>query len=215
MNFKKGRSFYERPYFFSESFMFILKDKLTFININQAYLMYLHNNCAEVYYKPINYDNKPYLGILINNNKCQYVIPLSSAKKKHTLWKNVEADRFLIYEICDKKSISKNAFYKENADGSITHILSVLDLKKMLPIKDGLYKKVDLTANPNDSIETRNYKNLMNKEYSFCLKILDSIIKKANKLYDRQIKTGKVIKFCCDFKLLEKKCIEYEMTNMC
>lgn len=64
-------------------------------------------------------------------------------------------------------------------------------------------------------IETRNYKNLMNKEYSFCLKILDSIIKKANKLYDRQIKTGKVIKFCCDFKLLEKKCIEYEMTNMC
>lgn len=122
---------------------------------------------------------------------------------------------FLIYEICDKKSISKNAFYKENVDDSITHILSVLDLKKMLPIKDGLYKKVDLTANPNDSIETRNYKNLMNKEYSFCLKILDSIIKKANKLYDRQIKTGKVIKFCCDFKLLEKKCIEYEMTNMC
>lgn len=80
--------------FFSESFMFILKDKLAFININQAYLMHLHNNCAEVYYKPINYDNKPYLGILINNNKCQYVIPLSSAKKKHILWKNVEADRF-------------------------------------------------------------------------------------------------------------------------
>ena len=47
--------------------MFSLKDKLTFININQDYLKYLHEECPEVYYKPISYDNKPYLGILINN----------------------------------------------------------------------------------------------------------------------------------------------------
>lgn len=75
--------------------MFSLKDKLKFININQDYLKYLHEQCPEVYYKPIGYDNKPYLGILINNDKSQYVIPLSSAKEKHKTWKNVDVDRFL------------------------------------------------------------------------------------------------------------------------
>ena len=62
-----------------------------------------------MYYKPIAYDNKPYLGILINENDDLYVIPLSSAKEKHTTWKNVEADRFLIYEKCGTKLLSKNA----------------------------------------------------------------------------------------------------------
>jgi len=48
--------------------MFKLKDKLKFININQDYLKYLHECCSEVYYKQFNYVNKPYLGILINED---------------------------------------------------------------------------------------------------------------------------------------------------
>ncbi|MBO4710323.1 type III toxin-antitoxin system ToxN/AbiQ family toxin, partial [bacterium] len=120
-----------------------------------------------------------------------------------------EEDRFLIYEISNKKPLSKNAVFKELSDGTIEQIFSVIDLKKMLPIKEGLYTRVDLTTNPQDSVETRNYKNLMNKEFSFCLKILPLIIQKANKLYDEQISTGKIAKFCCDFKLLEEKSREY------
>ena len=189
--------------------MFSLKDKLTFVNIDQDYLKYLHENCTEVFYKPIGYDNKPYIGILINEEENKYVIPLSSAKAKHKFWNNVEVDRFLIYEISNKKPLSKNAVFKENPDGTVKQIFSVIDLKKMIPIKEGLYARVDLTANPQDSVETRNYKNLMNKEFSFCLKILPLIIQKANKLYDEQISTGKIAKFCCDFRLLEEKSREY------
>ena len=189
--------------------MFSLKDKLTFVNIDQDYLKYLHENCTEVFYKPIGYDNKPYIGILINEDENKYVIPLSSAKAKHKFWNNVEVDRFLIYEISNKKPLSKNAVFKENPDGTVKQIFSVIDLKKMIPIKEGLYTRVDLTANTQDSVETRNYKNLMNKEFSFCLKILPLIIQKANKLYDEQISTGKIAKFCCDFKLLEEKSKEY------
>ena len=189
--------------------MFSLKDKLTFVNIDQDYLKYLHENCTEVFYKPIGYDNKPYIGILINEEENKYVIPLSSAKAKHKFWNNVEADRFLIYEISNKKPLSKNAVFKENPDGTVKQIFSVIDLKKMIPIKEGLYTRVDLTANTQDSVETRNYKNLMNKEFSFCLKILPLIIQKANKLYDEQISTGKIAKFCCDFRLLEEKSREY------
>ena len=189
--------------------MFSLKDKLTFVNIDQDYLKYLHENCTEVFYKPIGYDNKPYIGILINEDENKYVIPLSSAKAKHKFWNNVEVDRFLIYEISNKKPLSKNAVFKENPDGTVKQIFSVIDLKKMIPIKEGLYTRVDLTANTQDSVETRNYKNLMNKEFSFCLKILPLIIQKANELYDKQISTGKIAKFCCDFKLLEEKSREY------
>ncbi|MBQ4439300.1 type III toxin-antitoxin system ToxN/AbiQ family toxin [bacterium] len=189
--------------------MFSLKDKLTFVNIDQDYLKYLHENCSEVFYKPIGYDNKPYIGILINEDENKYVIPLSSAKEKHKFRNDVEADRFLIYEISNKKPLSKNAVFKENPDGTVKQIFSVIDLKKMLPIKEGLYTRVDLTTNPQDSVETRNYKNLMNKEFAFCLKILPLIIQKANELYDKQISTGKILKFCCDFRLLEERSREY------
>lgn len=119
--------------------MFILEGKLTFINIDQSYLKKLHDACSEVYYKPSGYENKPYIGILINKNDRKYVIPLSSAKEKHKTWKNV-----------------------------------------------------------------KKYKDLLNKEYSFCLKVIDEVIGRANKLYDKQMATGKVVKFCCDFKALEE-----------
>lgn len=119
--------------------MFILEGKLTFINIEQSYLKKLHDACSEVYYKPSGYENKPYIGILINKNDIKYVILLSSAKEKHKTWKNV-----------------------------------------------------------------KKYKDLLNKEYSFCLKVIDEVIGRANKLYDKQMATGKVVKFCCDFKALEE-----------
>ena len=119
--------------------MFTLEGKLTFINIDQSYIKKLHDACSEVYYKPSGYENKPYIGILINKNDRKYVIPLSSAKEKHKTWKNV-----------------------------------------------------------------KKYKDLLNKEYSFCLKVIDEVIGRANKLYDKQMATGKVVKFCCDFKALEE-----------
>ena len=46
--------------------MFVLEGNLTFINIDQDYLKRLHDVCTEVYYKPRGYENKPYIGILIN-----------------------------------------------------------------------------------------------------------------------------------------------------
>lgn len=63
--------------------MFKLGGKLTFINIDQAYIRKLHDACSEVFYKPNGYENKPYIGILIDKNNRKYVIPLSSAKQKH------------------------------------------------------------------------------------------------------------------------------------
>lgn len=52
--------------------MFTLEGKLTFINIDQCYLKKLHDACSEVYYKLNGYENKPYIGILINKNDKKY-----------------------------------------------------------------------------------------------------------------------------------------------
>ena len=54
------------------------------------------------------------------------------------------------------------------------------------------------------------YKDLLHKEYSFCLKIKEGIIEKAENLYKHQKETSVVFKYYCDFTKLEKACDEYE-----
>ena len=122
----------------------------------------------------------------------------------------MDVDRFLIFENCDKPEYGSRDIYVKNPDGSFKHILSVMDLKKMIPIKQGLYTEVNLNPTANDTDSDKKYKVLLNIEYTFCIKIMNSIIQKASKLYDKQISTGKIVKFCCDFKLLEEKCKEYK-----
>ena len=50
---------------------------------------------------------------------------------------------------------------------------------------DGLYSRVNINDDNSDTDEIRKYKDLLNKEYVFILKIIDEIIDKANNLYDK------------------------------
>ena len=129
--------------------MFILEGKLTFINIEQSYLKKLHDACSEVYYKPSGYENKPYIGILINKNDIKYVIPLSSAKEKHKTWKNVDKECYLVYEMAKKSSMAQGDIWVAAEEDDVKHILSVMDIKKMIPIVDGVYSRVNI--NPEDT----------------------------------------------------------------
>ena len=137
--------------------MFTLEEKLTFINIDQNYLEKLHDACSEVYYKPSGYENKPYIGILINKNDRKYVIPLSSAKEKHKTWKNIDKERYLVYEISKKSCMGQGDIWVEVEDDEVKHILSVMDIKKMIPIVDGVYSRVNI--NPEDA-DTDDVKNI-------------------------------------------------------
>lgn len=191
--------------------MFEIKEGLKFINVDMGYLKALHKVCSEVRYRDTGYDNKPFIGVLVSNEDGNYVIPLSSAKDKHKTWKNAEHERYLIYEIADKSAMGQKDIWVEEREGKVKHILSVLDVKKMIPVKEGLYQKINLNPQDDESEEEKKYKDLLNKEYSFCLKIMDDVIDKANKVYEKQIKSGKVQKFCCDFKVLEEICCTYEV----
>ena len=94
--------------------MFILEGKLTFINIEQSYLKNLHDACSEVYYKPSGYENKPYIGILIDK-EC-----------------------YLVYEMAKKSSMAQGDIWVAAEEDDVKHILSVMDIKKMIPIVDGV-----------------------------------------------------------------------------
>ena len=184
--------------------MFIQKDNLKFINVSTNYLKAMHNACPEVFYSTNGYENKPHIGILISENNLEYVIPLSSAKSKHKSWKNVDGERYLIYEKTSVSALSPDDIWVPGEGKSeVKHIISALDIKKMFPVIEGVYTIVNLNPENDDTEELKKYKDLLNKEYSFCLKIVDDVIRKANKLYSKQMSTGKILKYCCDFKALE------------
>lgn len=47
----------------------------------------------------------------------------------------------------------------------------------MIPVKSGVYKDVNLNKENADTPEIVKYKDLMNKEYSFCLKIAGASVR--------------------------------------
>ena len=188
-----------------------LEDKLVFVNVNTEYIKALHEADSEVQYSKIGYDEKPFLGILVAQSETKYVIPLTSAKKKHLKWKDRYADgRFLITGRERRKTLPNNAIYKEiGEDEFVQRIYAATDVKKMIPVKEGLYEIVDLNYKENDNADVRNYKILQNKEYQACVKLSATIIERANTVFEKQSKTGIPQRFACNFAILEEVCNRY------
>ena len=95
---------------------FKLIDNLKFVNVDISFLRKLHEISSEVFYKESDYQNKPYLGILLSSDNFKYVIPLTSAKEKHKYWKILDIDKLLVYakikkcELLDKDIWIKSPF---------------------------------------------------------------------------------------------------------
>lgn len=86
-----------------------------------------------------------------------------------------------------KSSMGQGDIWVTVEENDVKHILSVIDIKKMIPIVDGVYSRVNINSDDTDTDDVKKYKDLLNKEYSFCLKIINEVIRKANKLYDKQM----------------------------
>lgn len=128
--------------------------KFRFVKISFEYLKKLYEVDTEVFFdKSNNYEMKPYLGVLVNNKGMEYVIPLTSAKNKHRGWHNVTDTNYLIYEYVDKSAIKKNDIFVFQNKTRVKRILAVLEIKKMIPVKQGLYEKINI-----DSIQDKAYK---------------------------------------------------------
>ena len=178
-----------------------------FYNIDPTYLKYLHQIDTEVYYSETkDYSNKPFIGILFVIDDYKYFIPLTSRKQKHAKWKNVNNTYYLVYEIIARKWLKPNDVYKDVQDpNKCVKILAALDIKKMIPVPDSVYHKVDF-----EKEDDTKYKRLMEKEYLFCQTIQDGILERAAKIYLEQKKTGVVYKMYCNFAKLEEACDSYQ-----
>lgn len=67
--------------------------------------------------------------------------------------------------------MSENSIWTETNDPHVVkHILSIIDIKKMIPVKESTYSVVNLNRSPLDTLRETKYKDLLNKDYSFSAK---------------------------------------------
>ena len=180
--------------------------KYGFYTVNPDYLEYLNQIDSEVYYNPL-YRNsiKPFVGIIVGIENYNYFIPIYSAKEKHKRWKNVSDEHFLIYEVIDNSITINGDIYKYYSDEEKMHILSILDIKKMIPVPTGCYERIEF-----DELDDIRYKDLFEKEYAFCLRVKTKLLKKVEKLYQKQKETGIIRRANCNFSELEKAMLDWK-----
>ena len=118
-------------------------------HIDLDYLKHLHDDIdSEVYYSEEKaYSRKHFLGILVVINAYTYFIPFTSSKPKHVRWPLTDKAHFLLYEVIKAERQRTGDIVKPLPSGAeVLKILAVLDLKKMIPVPDGLYKRIDFNA---------------------------------------------------------------------
>ena len=198
-----------------------------FVFIQPDYLEALHNVDSEIFYSiDTDYSKKPHLGILTTCNCRKYVIPLTSAKRKHASWRDVTTTNYRVYEEIDTRAtiVDKYDIIVDETDLNKLRqkgipedefkffkkrILSVLEIKKMFPVVDGVYYLADLST-PATTTEDEQRRNLMVKEYFFCKKYKKQIEAKAKKIYEKQMVTGVVAPYHCNYKVLESVADTYK-----
>lgn len=174
-------------------------------NVDVDYLRYLNRIEPEVQFSDEkDYEQKPFLGIVILIDDYAYFIPLTSGKRKHAKWKNVGSAHYLVYEQVKKSELRRNDVFKPISDTDALKIFAALDIKKMIPVKAGLYSRIEFSA-----LTDRKYADLLEKEYRFCQKIQDGILVKAKRIYTEQKKSGVVHSMYCNFAKLESACDTY------
>lgn len=176
-----------------------------FYHVDVDYLRYLHGIDSEVQFSDQkNYAAKPFLGIVVMLGSRPYVIPLTSAKPKHTKLRYTDAGHYLIYEQIPRDELTPKDIYKPVSDTEVRKLFSMLEIKKMIPVKAGLYERIIF-----NEVYDERYADLLEKEYRFCQKIQDGILQKAKRLYEDQKRTGVVRPMCCSFARLEAACDAY------
>ena len=149
------------------------------------------------------------LGIIMGIQNNEYFIPLTSAKPKHKKWRNVSSSHFLVYETIRKNIdhiiVNDDIYKKGSKEEEIIHVLSVLDIKKMIPLVQNCYEKIDI-----ENINDKKFQSLLKKELDFCKKHKKKILKKVENFYTTQVKNNTVKFASCNFALLEKAMEDYK-----
>lgn len=169
------------------------QEKLNLYCIDIKYIRNLHNiddRVSSVSPK-IGKQHRIYVGTVVICNEHKYLIPLSHPVEKHKKM----SPRADFDKIFDKKG----------------KLLEVLNYNLMIPVEDKQLIKVNLKEDKRDTLAEKHYKQLCIDELAWCRKNAETIINKANCLYNLCIGESnyKGKNRCLDFEKLEKACSRY------
>ena len=155
--------------------------------VKDEYIDYLIKNTDEKNIKYNKKEKRSYIGILFSINEQDYFAPLSHPQEKH------------------KKMYESIDFIKlENGQ------LGVINLNNMMPVPRYCLSLIDIEN------QEEKYKNLLLRQTYEISKKKDIIKKKSTILYNivlaGEIKHKKLISRCNNFKLLEEKALEFDLT---
>lgn len=160
--------------------------RLNLYTVESKYFDFLRKFEARV---PFVKENRPFLGVILKLNYKNYFAPLASPKEKHKL---MHKQRDLI-KIDNGK-------------------LGVINLNNMIPIPISRCIRLEL-----ETLGDSKYQTLLRKQLIWCNKNSQEIITTAEKLYELiyySDEPNSMLRHrCCDFRLLERKCIEYMKEN--
>ena len=163
---------------------------LKIVKVNSEYCDYLRKFDNKIPYNKNEKELRPFIGILFEIYNCEYFAPLSSPKLKHKNMKNT-IDFFKI----------------KNGE------LGAVNFNNMIPVNGKNYVLLDLNKKMT-KIDDFKYQNLLKEQLNWLNSHYYQVKNKSFKLYTlyNNGKLPKNIKErCCDFKLLEKKCKEYNI----
>lgn len=169
-----------------------MKNSLLLVRLDTKYCDYLRSFDNKV---PYNYNEKelrPFVGVLFEINNCMYFAPLSSPKAKHLKLK------------------SKLDFLKID-NGK----LGAINFNNMLPVKARNIIKLDLDKECLTKSEEL-YTKLLKEQIYWLNRNNEKLYGRSQKLYNKYLDgtlDKNIAKRCCNFKLLEEKCIEYNNKN--
>jgi len=170
-----------------------MKNILKLVRISSDYCDYLRKYDKKVPYNKNTKELRPFVGILFVVHNCEYFAPLSSPKKKHIKMRNTLD------------------FYKID-----NGLLGAINFNNMIPVNKECYQIINLNEKAT-SLEEMTYLELLKDQLTVLNKNYVQLQSKTFKLYDMFI-NGKlpknVMNRCCNFKLLEEKCQEYEQEEI-
>lgn len=174
-------------------------DQLHYIYINEKYLNFIREGASWLAYTNYEGKYKPYIGILLQNDECCFVAPVSSYKDKYD-------------KILDSPSFV--AVY----DHEYNKMISSVNLSRMFPVPKSemievRYKDIEKYRTFNNALEKGQFINFLKKQLKEINKL--NIPKRAVDIYNLKLSKEKSIVTgrCVDFKGLECKCTEWILNH--
>lgn len=162
---------------------------LRIVRVDSEYCDYLRRFDNKVMYNKNEKELRPFIGILFEIDNYEYFAPLSSPKEKHKKMKNT-IDFFKI------------------KGGE----LGAVNFNNMIPVRISFYTLIDLNKETL-TVEEFKYQKLLQEQLQWLNANYYQVKNKSFKLYqlynDGRL-PEKIKMRCCNFKLLEEKCLEYD-----